>query len=292
MRRTALDVLRCPSCRGPLALEEPRGEEEVESGNLTSICGERFEIRDGLPLLVFPKEQSYGEEDAESYDELISFIARLLNGSEAEIRSRSADLLETRSGDRVLEVACGPGPNFPYVRERIGREGALFAFDISPSMVRVSRRRITNPEEHVELFLANGSYLPFADASFDALLHLGTLNRFPDVPRALREMARVVKPGGKVVAGDEGVGPWLAGTPYGALLDRFGGLFKGEAPLKDLPEIAEEVRVQWLLGHAYYVIDFRVGRAAPEANLDVLLPGKSFTVRQAIEASAKTFPKS
>ncbi|MEO6325191.1 MAG: methyltransferase domain-containing protein, partial [Thermoanaerobaculia bacterium] len=196
-----------------------------------------------------------------------------------------------RAGDRVLEVACGPGPNFSSIRERIGPTGELFAFDISPSMLRVSRRRITTQDDHVELFLANGSYLPFADASFDALLHLGTLNRFPDVPRALREMARVVKPGGKVVAGDEGVGPWLSGTPYGALLDRFGGLFKGEAPLQDLPENAEAVRVQWLLGHAYYVIDFRVGSAAPQANLDVLLPGKSFTVRQALEASAKPAPK-
>ena len=100
-------------------------------------------------------------------------------------------------------------------------------------------------------------------------------------------MARVVKPGGKVVAGDEGLGPWLAGTEYAALLDRFGGLFKGEAPLKELPVQAEDVRVQWLLGHAYYVIDFRVGRAGPKANLDVFLPGKEFTVRQALEASAK-----
>jgi SAM-dependent methyltransferase len=288
MRPSALDVLRCPSCHGPLALEEPHFDgPEIQTGRLSSACGEVFLIQEGFPVLVYPVRQTYMEEDAETYDALITFIAELLNGDEADTRVRAAGLLDAKPGDRVLEVACGPGPNFHHVRERIGPTGELFALDMSPGMIRAAKRRVVSPEAPVELLFANGSYLPFADASFDSLLHLGTLNRFPDVPRALSEMARVVKPGGKVVAGDEGLGPWLAGTEYGALLDRFGGLFAGEAPLKELPIQAENVRVQWLLGHAYYVIDFRVGRAGPEANLDVLLPGKDFTVRQAIEASDK-----
>lgn len=284
MRESALTLYRCPACRGALRPSERVGSGgEIAEGLLGCACGASYPVRDGVPALVHPPHQSYYEEDAETYDELISFVARFLNDDEEATRSHTADLLDAKKGDRVLEVACGPGPNFPHVLSRIGPGGELFALDISPGMIRAAKRRLAGGDGNVELLYANGSYLPFADGSFDALLHLGTLNRFPDVPRALAEMARVVKPGGKVVAGDEGVAPWLRKTPYGKLLSLFGGLFRGDVPLETLPEEAEDVCVRWILGRAYYVIEFRVGKP-PAPNVDVKLPGKEMTVRQALES--------
>jgi SAM-dependent methyltransferase len=284
MRESALDVYRCPACRGPLALTRRDGAgEEVTSGVLSCGCGASYAVDGGVPALVHPPSQEYLKENAETYEELLSFEARLLVDDERKVRTQAADLLEARPGDRVLEVACGPASNFPYVLPRIAPGGLLFALDISPEMISAARRRLAGDSRNVELLYANGSYLPFADAGFDALLHIGTLNRFPDVPRALSEMARVVKPGGKVVAGDEGLAPWLRKSAYGQLLSKFGGLFQGDVPLNDLPEEAEDVCVRWVFGRAYYLVDFRVGRP-PSPNLDVELPGKNFTVREALEA--------
>ena len=291
MRESSLNVYRCPACRGPLALARRDGTgDEVTTGVLSCGCGISFPVENGVPALVHPPSQDYLREDAETYDELISFEARLLEDDERKVRTLAADLLEIRPGDRVLEVACGPASNFAYVLPRIAGCGELFALDISPEMIRAARRRLAaDDSRNVELLFANGSFLPFADAAFDALLHIGTLNRFPDVPRALAEMARVVKPGGKVVAGDEGLAPWLRKSAYGRLLAKFGGLFQGDVPLNDLPEEAEDVCVRWVFGRAYYLVDFRVGRP-PSPNLDVKLPGKDFTVREALEAGKTASP--
>src|SRR5690606_29729582 len=101
-------------------------------------------------------------------------------------------------------------------------------------------------------------HLPFADGTFDAVLHSGTLLRFDDVPGALAEMARVVKVGGHVVAADEGVAPWHEKTPYGQTLARFGTLFKGTPPMEAVPSRARDVAVRWIAGDAFFAIDFRV----------------------------------
>jgi len=284
MRVSALDLYRCPACGGALSLSEREATGgELEQGILSCGCGCTYPVREGVPSLVHPPDQSYVPENAATYDDLLSFVARFLNDDEAATRARMADLLAVREGDKVLEVACGPGPNFAPILARISPGGQLFALDISPEMVRTAKRRLAREGGRVEFSYANGSYLPFADATFDALLHLGTLNRFPDVPRALAEMARVVRPGGKVVAGDEGVAPWLRNTPYGQLLARFGSFFEGDVPIADLPQHAEDVCVRWILGRAYYAIEFRVG-TPPHPNLDVKLPGREVTVRQVVEA--------
>lgn len=59
----------------------------------------------------------------------------------------------------------------------------------------------------MEFSVGNASYLPFPDGFFDAAYHFGGLNLFTDKKRALAEMTRVVKRGGKVVAADEGLAP-------------------------------------------------------------------------------------
>jgi SAM-dependent methyltransferase len=235
----------------------------------------------GIPNLVHPRDQAFLIEDPESYDELMVFMAKLLRSDEAAARRRAVRALEVRPGDRVLEIGCGPGSNFPYIFEQIGRRGELFAADISPGMIRQAAKREVIAPSQRHFFLVNGVHLPFSDRCFDAVLQMGTLNRFTDIPGALREMARVTKRGGKVVAGDEALGAWLRNTEYAALLGKFGGLFQGQVPIGAVPVEAEEVTVRWDLGHAFYVLDFRVGQP-PTANVDVRLPGRQVTVRDVL----------
>jgi SAM-dependent methyltransferase len=243
-----------------------------------------------VPDLVHPPGQPYLEEPPDTYDRSIAFMMQLFGADEARVRRSLVDLLDVGQGASVLEVACGPGPNLPHLLEALGPDGRVCALDISPDMLRAASRR-TDTDARLSFVLANGGYLPFADAIFDAVLHVGTLNRFDDIRRALAEMARVVRPGGRVVAADEGVAPWLEATAYGQVLARFGTLFQGTPPLQALPACARDVTLRWLPGQAFFAIDFKVGAGPPALNLDVQLPGRAVTVRAVLDASPDRAPR-
>lgn len=96
----------------------------------------------------------------------------------------------------VLEVGCGPGE----AAERIAATGAhVEAVDISERMVELTRAR------GISARVGNVQELPFEDASFDAALAAWMLYHVPDAERALAELARVLRPGGRLVAVTNGV---------------------------------------------------------------------------------------
>ena len=146
-------------------------------------------------------------------------------------------------------------------------------------MLQLARRKLAGAGGTVDFLVSNAAYLPLADASFDAAFHFGGINAFGDVRRALAEMARVVRPGGKVVVGDEGIAPWLRRKLYGRMLTNANPLYRHGPPLDRLPVGARDVRVRWLLGNAFYVIDFRVGQGPPYLDIDLPIPGKGDSLR-------------
>jgi SAM-dependent methyltransferase len=93
---------------------------------------------------------------------------------------------------RVLEVGCGPGE----LSERISSElrASVVALDLSPRMVTLARSR------GVDARLGDAQALTFADSTFDCVVAAWMLYHVPDVDRALREFARVLRPGGRLVA--------------------------------------------------------------------------------------------
>lgn len=93
---------------------------------------------------------------------------------------------------QVLEVGCGPGELAERVQVELGAE--LVAVDISQRMVELARAR------GVDARVGDVQELSFADASFDCAIAAWMLYHVPDVPRALAELARVLKPGGRLVA--------------------------------------------------------------------------------------------
>jgi SAM-dependent methyltransferase len=101
-----------------------------------------------------------------------------------------AAVLETKPG-RVLEVGCGPGE----AAARIHASGAeVEAVDLSVRMVELTRAG------GVDARVADVQDLPFEDASFDCALAAWMLYHVPDVDRALSELARVLRPGGRLIA--------------------------------------------------------------------------------------------
>src|SRR5439155_20037347 len=95
----------------------------------------------------------------------------------------------------------------------------------------------------VEFFTGNAMTLPFPDGYFDAAFHFGGINVFSDEAKAVAEMARVVRKGGRVVYGDEGLAPWLRDTDYGRILMNSSPLYAYETPLATVPSSARDVSV-------------------------------------------------
>ena len=96
---------------------------------------------------------------------------------------------------RVLEVGAGTGANFPYYEA--GRTGTIVATEPDPYMLARARRRLEELRLPIELQQAPAEGLPFADDSFDTVVSTLVMCSVDSLEEALREIRRVLKPGGE-----------------------------------------------------------------------------------------------
>ena len=127
-------------------------------------------------------------EAAETYE------ARFVPAIFAEWAPLLADLAGVRPGQEVLDVACGTGIVARTVADRLAGDGRVVGVDLNDAMLTVARR--VRPD--LEWRQGDVAALPFPDRSFDVVLCQMALMFFPDRTAALREMARVTRPGGTV----------------------------------------------------------------------------------------------
>jgi demethylmenaquinone methyltransferase / 2-methoxy-6-polyprenyl-1,4-benzoquinol methylase len=110
-------------------------------------------------------------------------------------RERAADLAALRAGDRALDVATGTGDLAIELRRRVGGAGEVVGSDFSEGMLELAREKTVD----VRFEQANALELPYEDGEFDAATVGFGARNFSDLARGLAEMARVVRPGGRVV---------------------------------------------------------------------------------------------
>jgi demethylmenaquinone methyltransferase / 2-methoxy-6-polyprenyl-1,4-benzoquinol methylase len=110
-------------------------------------------------------------------------------------RSRAADLAALGAGDSALDVACGTGDLAIELSRRVGGDGEVIGSDFAQEMLE--RARVKAPA--LQWDLGNALDLPYASNRFDAATVGFGARNFSDLDRGLAEMARVVKPGGRVV---------------------------------------------------------------------------------------------
>jgi demethylmenaquinone methyltransferase/2-methoxy-6-polyprenyl-1,4-benzoquinol methylase len=118
-------------------------------------------------------------------------------------RARAADLAAVPVGGTALDVATGTGDLALELARRVGPEGAVIGSDFSERMLELARAKAAASEPsglgQVHFETANALKLPYADDQFDAATVGFGARNFASLDQGLREMVRVVRPGGRVV---------------------------------------------------------------------------------------------
>jgi ubiquinone/menaquinone biosynthesis C-methylase UbiE len=281
----------CPYTGAPLTLQVREGADgEVSVGVLRSATGTEYAIDDGVAHLVDFSRETFSdveqrefrfyEDAAAKYDAIMEWVFTSFYENEDEVRESMVDLLRIPPDGLVLETGCGTCRDSMRMAHRLTANGTLFLQDLSPSMLRIGKEKIEAMRRQgeircgVEFFSGNALTLPFHDACFDAAFHFGGINLFGHKAEAVAEMARVVRKGGRVVFGDEGLAPWLRETEYGKILMNSSALYTYQAPIEVVPALAREVSVTWMIGNAYYLVSFTVGEGTPPLDLDLPILGR------------------
>jgi demethylmenaquinone methyltransferase/2-methoxy-6-polyprenyl-1,4-benzoquinol methylase len=165
---------------------------------------------------------------ARRYD-LINTV--LSGGTDGGWRRRAARETGLAAGGSALDVACGSGRLTAELAKRAGQGGRVVGLDFSAQMLEVARRRYPK----LEFIEGDALELPFDSASFDAATISFGLRNLADPVRGLREMARVVRPGGRAVVLEFVRPPRnLIGVGYRVylrtLLPVIGGAISGDRP--------------------------------------------------------------
>lgn len=171
------------------------------------------------------------------------------------------DLAAIRASERILDVACGTGVVARLAAARAGAGGQVTGLDINGAMLVVARSLPPAQGAPIAWVEASALSMPFPDAAFDAVLCQQGLQQFPNRPAALREMRRVLAPGGRLA-----VSVWSAldGSPGMAALvmalERHVGI-----------EAANNRRAPFALGNPGQVNDLLVAAGFKDVQLHALV---------------------
>lgn len=142
-----------------------------------------------------PQVRAMFDRIARVYDRMNSVMTA---GMHHRWRARAADLAQLQPGARALDVACGTGDLALELAGRVGPGGEVVACDFSEQMLALARTKVADtPTIRVEW--ANALELPYRDDEFAAATVGFGVRNFADLERGLSELARVVRPGGRVV---------------------------------------------------------------------------------------------
>jgi ubiquinone/menaquinone biosynthesis C-methylase UbiE len=261
----------CPISRSKLIKEQsdlvsPEGIKYPIIGAKGNVVS--FASAENEPENNHQNELMYSMDDSiEKYKNFLNWLLQTFKTDAVSFRECIVDRLLLKPGYKVLITGCGLGDDVDVILKKIGQEGVLCAQDLSKSMVlHAAENRFAN---NLYYSVSNAENLPYEDNYFDAIFHFGGINLFGSIKKAIAEMERVVKVGGRVVFGDEGVAPWLKNIEYGKVVINNNTLWAASPPMDYLPSNAKDVRLEWVLGNCFYLISYEIGSGTPDINMDV-----------------------
>jgi ubiquinone/menaquinone biosynthesis C-methylase UbiE len=147
-----------------------------------------------------PWRDSSGLDDKQAREHAVRLELRARAESEVAVRDEYVSLLGVAPGERVLDVGCGSGAVTRTLARRVAPGGRAVGMDTSAALLKVARELADEAGLAAMIEFKEGDcrILPFPDVSFDAVVAATTLSHVPDPQRALAEMVRVTRPGGRV----------------------------------------------------------------------------------------------
>ncbi|GIF64358.1 hypothetical protein Ais01nite_23930 [Asanoa ishikariensis] len=159
------------------------------------------------------------------------------------------------AGGTAVDVGCGTGRALPALRAAVGPAGLVLGVDITPEMLAVAKERAAT------LLLADARRLPLGDAVVDGIFAAGLVAHLPDPTDGLRELARVTRPGGRLVI--------FHPSGRAALAARHGRPVRADEPLSPGPLAASTAAAGWRLDryddpeHRFLAVATRMRQAGP-----------------------------
>jgi len=252
------DILRCPKCFEKLVTDS--------SGSILTCQGDpshSYPIIDGIPRFVKREEISPEDahwvfdydETAEDYDRAVLLYNEWLGIDLVKEFKKVIEEIPVEPSSRILDVSTGTGNLIFMIMELHTETEIVFVgVDLSIGMLRVAQRKFSKAQIAAPVLHTQVMELPFDDDSFDVVTHSGGINTFSDIPAALREWVRVLKPNGFLWIGDEGVSPALRKTRRGAEIMKDNKLFGLQPPLRHLPPQVKNIGVRWWARDTFYTI--------------------------------------
>ena len=154
---------------------------EPERRNVKSRTGAAGAIVDFFDQRAADYDREYADETPAGYA--------------LRVRRRKVLELFDQPGGDVLDVGCGPGV---MAQEILNRNCRFLGVDPSANMIAIGRSRF-GESDRIRFLQGDAGRLEFADNAFDAVLCMGVIDSVPDGPQAIREMMRVLKPGGTLI---------------------------------------------------------------------------------------------
>ena len=213
------DILRCPKCFG-----------ELETDRTGSFLNCKRDPLHSYPIMAripgFVKHEEISSEDAhwvfeydetaEEYDKAVNLYSEWLGVDMKKEALKVLREVPVKPSSRILDMSTGTGNIIFLLRELHQETDCEFVgTDLSMGMLRVAQRKFSEARMAVPLLHTQVMELPFDDDSFDVVTHAGGINTFSDIPAAIREWVRVLKPNGFMLIGDEGISPALRKTRRG-----------------------------------------------------------------------------
>jgi SAM-dependent methyltransferase len=266
---------------------------DQSSYRCASYCDYPIETVNGIEVVNFLDENTRvaeeknllmyrGRQQNEIYRNFLEWLFKTFYISEIEFRKILFSRLTFVEAARILVTGCGNGDDLTALQDLLASSSApipqkvhIWAQDVSPEMVHYSASRVSDTQDLTFSFsVSDACNLPFRDNFFDIVFHFGGINLMPSVAKAIGEMTRVVRNGGQVAFGDEGIAPWLKNTEYYRMMVENIGNWSLAAPIDLLPQNASRVNVTWLLENCFYFINYFKDDKFPTVDIDVKHQGK------------------
>ncbi|MEM7078604.1 MAG: class I SAM-dependent methyltransferase [Pseudomonadota bacterium] len=218
-----LEFLRCPTCGGELVWQGAE-DDPMRNGVLTCPQGDLWRVKKHIPNLADRTRMTHKERGldviygllAPFHDWSVDYFLPIVQYPDTDssrenyikaMALNAQDLTSAEGPIRILEVGAGTGANLSIIRNKtLDIEGLqLWAVDLNEDMIAGCARAFQGDAERLRLAHADAHQLPFADDTFDRVLHVGGINIYRDAQQGLAEMARVAKPGTPIVVVDEGL---------------------------------------------------------------------------------------